>query len=265
MATELYYEVHGEGPSVVFAHGLGGNHASWFQQVPFFARSYQVVTFDHRGFGNSRDVAGGADRPRFVEDLKDLLDHLDITKAALVGQSMGGATCAGLTARYPERVSALVLADSLVGIRLPDALQPRMDTVRKANADLPQLQRVLSPKFRDQEPVLTHLYAEINNFNMGVRKNVHGTFEGVTVQQLVDTNIPILFLVGGEDILFPPDVVTGVQRMIPGSQYLEVPGAGHSVYFEIPNSFNEGVLAFLWASGVMGRQDPVLAQQARVD
>ena len=95
MATELYYEVHGEGPSVVFAHGLGGNHASWFQQVPFFARSYQVVTFDHRGFGNSRDVAGGADRPRFVEDLKDLLDHLDITKAALVGQSMGGATCAG--------------------------------------------------------------------------------------------------------------------------------------------------------------------------
>src|SRR5687767_11320806 len=74
MPTELYYEVHGEGRPVVFAHGMGGNHASWFQQVPVFAQHHMVVTFDHRGFGNSREVEGGADRSRFVGDLKDLLD-----------------------------------------------------------------------------------------------------------------------------------------------------------------------------------------------
>lgn len=250
MATELYFEVHGEGPPVVFAHGLGGNHASWFQQVPIFARSHRVVTFDHRGFGNSRDAEGGADRSRFVEDLKGLLDHLGIEKAALVAQSMGGGTCAGFTIRYAERVSALVLADTLVGFKLPESLQPRMDAVRRATADLPQLDRVLSPEFRAEQPVLAHLYAEINNFNVGARENVRGTLsEIITVERLASTRILILFLVGSDDILFPPDLIMGVHRLIPGSQYLEVPGAGHSVYFENPQRFNEGVLAFLRACG----------------
>jgi pimeloyl-ACP methyl ester carboxylesterase len=253
MSTELYYETHGEGPEVVFAHGLGGNHASWFQQVPFFARFFRVVIFDHRGFGNSRNLEGGPDRSRFVDDLKGLLDHLQIARAALVAQSMGGGTCVGFTRKYPERVGALVLADTLVGIKLPETLQPRMEAVRRTTADLSQLERVLSSGFRDREPVLTHLYTEINNFNLGVRDNVRGTFgEGVTVEELTKTRVPILFLVGGEDILFPPDVVRGVQRMIPGSHYLEVPGAGHSVYFENPNGFNERVLDFLKASKRLG-------------
>ena len=52
--AEIYYEVHGEGPVLVFAHGMGGNHLSWWQQVPeFVGRGYRVVTFDHRGFGRS--------------------------------------------------------------------------------------------------------------------------------------------------------------------------------------------------------------------
>jgi len=255
MATDLYYEVHGDGPPLVFAHGLGGNHASWFQQVPFFARSYQVIIFDHRGFGNSRGFKDGPDRSKFVEDLKGLLDYLGIGKVALVAQSMGGGSCAGFTVRYPERVSALVLADTLVGIKLPEHLQSRMAALRKTTADLPQLQRVLSSRFRDQEAVLTHLYTEINNFNMGARENVRGSLgEGVAVEQLADTKVPILFLVGGEDILFPPEMVLGVHLMIPGSQYLEVPGAGHSVYFEVPKSFNDAVYAFLKESGVGGLQ-----------
>lgn len=255
MAAEIYYEVHGEGPPVVFAHGLGGNHASWFQQVPFFARFCRVVTFDHRGFGNSR-VPGGADRSRFVEDLRKLLDHLGIAKAGLVAQSMGGGTCAHFAVRYPERVSALVLADTLGGFKLPESLQPRMDAVQRATTDLPQLERVLGPKFREEQFVFAHLYTEINSFNVGARENIRGAVgEGVTVQQLAATKIPILFLVGSVDILFPPDLVMAVHRLIPGSQYLEVPGAGHSVYFEIPNRFNEGVLAFLRACGVVRKED----------
>jgi 3-oxoadipate enol-lactonase len=250
--TDLYYEVYGEGVPVVFAHGIGGNHASWFQQVPFFSTFCQAITFDHRGFGNSRELGGGADRSKFVEDLRELFDHLGITKAALVAQSMGGGTCANFAVRYPERVSALVLADTLVGLALPESIQSQMDAVRKATADLPQLVRVLSPKFRDHEPVLTHLYTEINNFNLGARKNTRGTLgEGATVQQLTDTRIPILFLVGSEDILFPPDLVMRIHRMISGSQYKEVRGAGHSVYFEQPNSFNDAVLTFLKASSVL--------------
>jgi 3-oxoadipate enol-lactonase len=245
MSTELYYEVRGSGPPLVFAHGLGGNHASWFNQVPFFARQFKVITFDHRGFGNSRDAEGGADRTRFVDDLKDLLDHLGIAKTALVAQSMGGGTCATFAARHPHRVNALVLADTLVGITIPESLRARMDAVRNATSDLPQLQRVLSADFREQEPVLTHLYTELNNFNKGARESLRGNLPGVTVEQLSATRIPVLFLVGSKDILFPPDLVRGIHELIPGSEYHEVTGSGHSVYFEKPHEFNETVLAFL--------------------
>jgi 3-oxoadipate enol-lactonase len=103
-----------------------------------------------------------------------------------------------------------VLADTLVCFKLPGSLQQRMDAMRRATADIPQLvERILSHKFRAEQPV-THLYTEINNFNLGVRENVRGSFgEGVTVERLAATEIPILFLVGSEDILFPPDFGEG--------------------------------------------------------
>jgi len=114
---ELYYQVHGQGPAVVFAHGAGGNHMSWWQQVPAFARHCRCVTFDHRGFGFSGDGVDGPGPTAFVDDLRGLLDYLDIEQAFLVGQSMAGWTCMGFALAHPQRVRALVMANTLAGIR----------------------------------------------------------------------------------------------------------------------------------------------------
>ena len=81
---EMFYECHGTGPAVVFAHGAGGTHLSWWQQIPFFSEHFQCVTFDHRGFGRSRDVGDKPGQRAFVQDLLNLLDHLDIQKACLL-------------------------------------------------------------------------------------------------------------------------------------------------------------------------------------
>jgi pimeloyl-ACP methyl ester carboxylesterase len=251
MSTEIYYEVTGTGPPLVFAHGLGGNHASWFNQVPFFSRWFTVITFDHRGFGNSRELEGGADRSRFPDDLKRLVDALGIEKASFVAQSMGGGTCAAFALENPNRVSGLVLADTLVGITLPEALRPRMDEVRKATSGLPQLERVLSYQFRAREPTLTHLYSQLNSFNGTARESIRGALPPISIERLSATGIPILFLVGANDILFPPELVKQVQERIPGSAYQEVPGSGHSVYFEKPQEFNDIVLSFLRKSEVL--------------
>lgn len=87
---DFYFETHGEGPAVVFAHGAGGTHMSWWQQVPVLSPHYKCITIDHRTFGYSRDPVGGPGRHAFVQDLKGLLDQLGIQKVSLVGQSMGG-------------------------------------------------------------------------------------------------------------------------------------------------------------------------------
>ena len=244
MAT-IYYEVLGNGLALVFAHGMGGNHASWFNQVPFFSRWFKVITFDHRGFGNSREFEGGVDRLRFPDDLEEMLNRLDIQKAILVAQSMGGGTCATFAIRHPERVSALVLADTLVGLAIPEPLLPRMDAVRGATSGLPQLKRVLSDKFREEQPGMAHLYTELNSFNGQGREGLKGNLPGISVEQLTASHIPILFLVGSKDILFPPDLVKAVHQLVPNSHYREIEDAGHSVYFEKPQHFNDAVLAFL--------------------
>jgi len=82
---EIFYESHGDGPPVVFAHGRGGCHLSWWQQVPALRDRFRCVTFDHRGFGYSRDINDSPGRHAFADDLADLLDLLGIERSYLVG------------------------------------------------------------------------------------------------------------------------------------------------------------------------------------
>ena len=88
--VDLYYEIYGQGPALVFAHGAGGNSASWYQQVPFFSQDYTTLVFDHRGFGRSRFNEDEFSSHFFAEDLEVILDHAGIDEAVLVCQSMGG-------------------------------------------------------------------------------------------------------------------------------------------------------------------------------
>ncbi|MBS0417861.1 MAG: alpha/beta fold hydrolase [Proteobacteria bacterium] len=260
--AQLYYEVHGEGPAVVLAHGVGGNHATWFQQVGVFARSYRVVTFDHRGFGNSTD-SQGLGRDAFVDDLCALLDHLQLERAALIGQSMGGGTCVGFANRRPERVTALVLADTLHGLTEVDANGHLMAQARAATDGLSQLDRVLGQDFRTREPTLSLLYAQLASFNATDRRNLRGAFAPlVSPQMLASARIPALFIAGQHDLLFPPAAIQAVQREVPGSFYVEVSGAGHSAYFERPTEFNDTVLSFFQAIRYPGIRRPAHSNTA---
>ncbi|MCY3845306.1 MAG: alpha/beta fold hydrolase [Acidobacteria bacterium] len=240
---DLYYEVHGAGRPVVFAHGAGGTHLSWWQQVPVLAEHVQCITFDHRGFGYSRDVDGGPGRAAFVEDLRGLLDHLEIEKASLVGQSMGGWTSLGFASKYPERVEALVLCDTPGGYSDPE--------VAELMAQRPAEVGAFAASFADREPALTFLYREIQRSTLdrtpeGSPRSIGGLLEATTdIGPVVEHGIPTLFIVGEEDSIFPPAALRAVHRKMPGSEFALVEGAGHSVYFEKPNVFNHLLLDFL--------------------
>ncbi|MGH7123308.1 MAG: alpha/beta fold hydrolase, partial [Stellaceae bacterium] len=108
----IYYEAVGSGPALMFAHGLGGNHMSWWQQVAHFADQFTCVSFAHRGFTPSRVEPGGAGVEAYADDLEALVDHMGFETIALVCQSMGGWTGIEFAFRWPERVRALVLAST---------------------------------------------------------------------------------------------------------------------------------------------------------
>jgi 3-oxoadipate enol-lactonase len=245
-ASRLYYETHGEGAPIVLLHGVGGNHASWFHQVVAWRGKAQIITFDARGFGNSTD-AESLGRAAFADDLEALLDHLQLPRVALIAQSMGGGAAVPFTARSPERVRALVLADTLVGLTLPDELAARMQMIAARTVGLSQLERVLGPTFTRAQPAMSYLYTALASFNDTNVRTLRGDQPMTSLQELDACGVPVLFVAGNEDVLFPPQEIEAAQRQMKHAEYIEIEDAGHSAYFEAPHVFNERV--FEWLEG----------------
>jgi 3-oxoadipate enol-lactonase len=251
---DLYYEVHGEGPALVFAHGAGGNHLSWWRQVPHFARRYRCVIFDHRHFGLSRAPHPAPEsRMRFAEDLRALLDHLEIGEVLLVAQSMGGRTAVGFTLRNPRRVRALVLAGTNGGA-VSDELREAQERYRaSADGRRSLRERALSPRFRRERPDLALLYRMIGRLNPPRPRDflaVAPGYRGSTAERLAASGVPVLFLVGELDAITPPRIVELAHRNVPGSRFEVIAGAGHSAYFEAPRAFNAAIERFFEDVGV---------------
>ena len=242
---DLHYQSYGEGDAIIFAHGAGGNMLSWWQQIPFFSQRYRCITIDHRGFGHSYDVPGGPGSGSFVDDLRGLLDHLEIESAHLVAQSMGGRTMLGFAVAYPHRAKSLVMADTVGGMTVPEVLEQQR-LWREAHPDPGEIGfRAVSPLFVQRNPNLANLYLQISRTNPPRNDPGAGQPGGPGAAELSRLSVPTLFFVGEEDQISPPQVIEAGANAIPGSRVLRVPEAGHSVYFEKPDIFNFEVLRFV--------------------
>jgi 3-oxoadipate enol-lactonase len=248
----LYYQTRGKGPALVFAHGAGGNHLSWWQQLPFFAQRYRCVSFDHRAFGRSHEAPDGPGRRAFAEDLRQLLDLLGIETFALVAQSMGGRTAVGFAVRNPGRVRALVLAGTTGGA-VNDRLREAQEAHRRTPLGQRSLaQRAVSPRLRREQPHLAYLYQLIGRLNPPRPRDFLApipNYRGSSAEALAGLGIPILFLVGSEDTITPPEIVRMAHENVPGSQFDVIERAGHSAYFERAGAFNDRVARFLEECG----------------
>ncbi len=245
---DIHYQTDGEGDAIVFAHGAGGNLLSWWQQIPYFSQRYQCVTFDHRGFGHSADELEGPGSDSFVDDLAGLLDHLNVDRAHLVAQSMGGRTMLGFAVAHPQRTRSLVMADTVGGMAVEEVSELHRKWRESHQTSELVGTRALSPGFRKRNPELANLYLQISSTNPP-RPAAAAQSEGPTADQLAAMETPALFIVGEVDEMTPPAVVEAGARHVPGAKVTRVPDAGHSVYFEQPEIFNFEVARFIEKSG----------------
>ena len=262
---EIHYQSYGEGETIVFAHGAGGNLLSWWQQIPFFSQCYRCVTFDQRGFGHSLDVPGGPGAASFVEDLAGLLDHLEVESAHLIAQSMGGRTCLGFAVAYPNRTKSLVMADTTGGMAVAQVtdLQKQWRDSHDSTRELGF--RAISPGFVQRNPELANLYLQISRTNPPRPEASGPQPEGPGANQLSQMKAPTLFIVGEEDEISPPHVIEAASRTIPSATVTRVPEAGHSVYFEKPDIFNFEVQRFIQGvAATAGSPSTGRAEPARV-
>lgn len=252
---QIYYESVGAGEALVLSHGLGGNHAIWYQQVPEFAQRFRVITWDQRGFGRSTNATNEAGPAAAADDLRALLDHLKIDRAHLVGQSMGGWAVMGFALEHPDRVRSLILADTLGGIYTPEAAKHFDTYIRDSMSGTPPdrlpitRHPAIGEQLGEQDPAKAFLYRQIGSTTapappgMGLKlRQTAYPLEKVRV-----LNIPTLFVVGEHDPIFPPAVIRNIAAEVPGARVVELPGTGHSPYFETPAAWNDAVSVFLAA------------------
>ncbi len=247
--AEIHYEVFGKGPAIVFAHGLGGNHLSWWQQVAHFAPTHTCVVYAHRGFPPSSAVPGKAAPDSYADDLAALVQELNLKEVALVAQSMGGWTCLEYALREPKRVRSLVMASTSGALDFGQLGNAEVDEwVRQSPVKLKDLQtRGIHPaggeRMAKEQPALAQLYGQISELaSASFRDEVRGRIRQLRTQSpklLEQLAMPVLFVTGDEDWVFPPAAGPALARLAPKGSAVRVPAAGHSVYFERAEKFNE--------------------------
>ncbi|MEA2854660.1 MAG: hypothetical protein QOE02_4681 [Rhodospirillaceae bacterium] len=254
----LYYEVSGSGPALLFAHGLGGNHLSWWQQVAHFAPLFTCVTFAHRGFAPSDAVPGGPDAADYAGDLAALIDHLQFSHVRLVGQSMGGWTVLEYAIAHPAKVKALVLSSTSGTLDrrgcdpsgggqydawLKDAEARIKDGAAKG------IHPAMGAPAAARSPALHLLYRSIDDMaGIPDKEKVRAGLRRAakrTLPELKGFTVPTLLIAGGEDVVFPPFLASAIATALPCAEAQMIPEAGHSPYFEQAATFNALVDAFL--------------------
>lgn len=252
----LWAEAQGDGPlAVLFLHGAGSNAATWWQQLPAFAARHRCITMDLRCFGRSVAPMAEFDHARFVQDAVTVLDHFEVARAVVIGQSLGGMVGLRLALQRPDRVAAFVACDSPLGVDHPailDALARRALTASARTLE----QRALGAWFLQRDPERAALYAQINAFNPGTHSVSPADWRAamerlsapdslLPMAALRGLGSPVLWLVGREDPLVPVAAMHDAAALTPGSELAVIDDCGHSAYFEKPAVFNHVVLDFI--------------------
>ncbi|HUN66967.1 MAG TPA: alpha/beta fold hydrolase [Bacteroidota bacterium] len=254
--TGIEYSVRGPrtGIPVVLVHGFPFDQRMWDPQVEALCGKYYTVTYDVRGHGKSETGDGQYNVELFVDDLIALLDHLKISRAVLVGLSMGGYIALRTAERNPERVRALVLCDTRSEAdgnegKIRRAAQANLVRSEGLAAFLePFLQGVFYKGTYSSNPELVSTIR--STIERTSPRSITGTLIALagrtdTTPALYSIRVPTLILVGKNDTLTPVSASTAMKEKIPGAKMHIIPKAGHLSNLENPQEFNERLLDFL--------------------
>lgn len=250
---ELACEVSGTGPALLLLHAFPLGLAMWDPQAAALADAWQLVRFDCRGFGGSPPGDGLLTMERIADDAAGVLDRLGLASAVVCGVSMGGYAAFAMVRRHPERIRALVLADTRAGADSPEARANRAAQAEKvrregalaiADAALPKLLGSTSHRERPELVARVRRIIEANP-PRGIADALAGlAARADSTPTLREIRVPTLVVVGEEDAITPLPEAEALQRGIAGSRLAVIPRAGHLSSMENPEEFNRHLRAF---------------------
>jgi len=252
-ARLFYTDTGGAGIPVVFLHAATGNTSAWqYQTRAFTAAGYRLIAYDRRGWGrtivDSNGPAGTA-----ADDLRALIDSLDLDRVHIVATAGGGFVAFDFALSFPARLRSLVVADSIGGVQDREILDLETRIRPPQFDELPPEVRELSPGYRAANPEGTQRWVAIQKQSRpsqpaaSTLKLAYSTpmRNQLTLSLFEQIRTPALLLTGGADMTAPPALMKILASHIPNAEFVVVPNAGHSVYWEEPELFNGTVLDFI--------------------
>jgi pimeloyl-ACP methyl ester carboxylesterase len=263
--VKLYYEDGGgSGIPIVFVHEFAGDYRSWETQVRYFSRGYRCITYNARGYPPS-DVPAEAEhysQDRARDDIRAVLDALNIDRAHIVGLSMGGFAALHFGFIYPQRARSLVIAGCGYGAapnqRQQFAEEAEAAARRFAEANMAKAAEAyaLGPtrvQFQNKDPrgwkEFVDQLAEHSSQGSactlrGVQKRRPSLFD--LIEKMKTITAPTLVMTGDEDW---PCLEPGLlmKRTIPTAALIVMPNSGHTINLEEPAAFNQHLTDFFRA------------------
>jgi pimeloyl-ACP methyl ester carboxylesterase len=252
----LAFDDVGPGPVVVLLHGFPLDRTMWSHQRSSVGATYRVILPDLRGHGTSAAPDEGYEVDTMADDVLELLDALQIDgPVVLGGLSMGGYVTLSIAARYPERLSALMLLDTRASADSAEVAQSRRqraaqieatgNTNAVVDAMLPNL--FARQTFERQPGVVAATRARMA---MTPARAVAGTLRGLASRpdrtaELGRIVVPTLVLTGAEDAIVPIEETRAMAEAIPKARLVVIPDAGHLAPLENHQAVDSAILGFL--------------------
>lgn len=241
-------------PAVILIHGLGLNRAVWQWMVPDLVNTYDLITYDLYGHGDSAPPPEPPSLSLFSRQLAGLMDACDVTDAAIVGFSLGGMICRRFAMDYPNRTRALVMLHSQHR-RTPEAQAAILKRVDLAASEGPHatveaaLERWFTDSYRAQNP---EMMALVRGWVLANDKDIYPSIYRVLaegIDEITDPgarlSLPALAVTANEDFGNGPEMTKAIADDFEGGEALILPGLRHMALAEDPPAVNGPVKAFL--------------------
>jgi 3-oxoadipate enol-lactonase len=242
---KVHYHTNGSGDTIVFLHSLGTKSDMWDQQVEFFKQNYQVVTMDARGHGKT-DSCIPFKTKDCANDVKAILDHLNIDKVHIVGISMGGHMALELYQMVPERIKSITLSNTFA--KIPEHIREE-----KMNARLKLLEQDNFVQEWARVSVHEGAHQQLIDHTIGLYGCSKEDYRSAWIEinhvdfssMLNTVDVPVLIMTGDKDYIAPVQLAQYLHEQIRGSQLDLISNAGHLANLSNPEEFNDKVASFL--------------------
>ncbi|HTY66318.1 MAG TPA: alpha/beta hydrolase [Alphaproteobacteria bacterium] len=244
----------GQGPPILFLHGLGWDGALWWPFVERYLDRFDVICPDTRGHGASSKPPGPYSISLFADDMLALLDALKLPRVAVVGLSQGGMTAQTLATKAPQRVAALAAlatagrVDPTAAANMDERIKAQRESGPAAAARI-AAKSIFSDGFLARTPGYLEAFIEWRvGMDAGAQEAAMRAVAGYDVMAgLATLAIPVLVMTGAADRLIPPAAGRAIAAAAPGAQYVEIPESGHMIAVEQPAAVAAALDPFLEA------------------